>query len=133
MVAACGGMRTGNSGAAGLEQQVRLMLTYDENSDGVVAREELEDGLHRQFAAIDTGHRGYLDVQQAQAENNRRSSVLGASYEPMADKTGKFDFDEFAALPRAIFVRLDANHDGKLDQNELRLIQTFRGPAAPSR
>lgn len=124
----------GNPTAVELEQQVRLMLTYDENSDGVVTREELEEGLHRQFAAIDAAHRGFLDPKEAQAENNLRSRVLGASYAPMVDghRNGMIDFDEFAALPRSIFDRLDRNHDGRLDQAELRLIQGVRGPAAPA-
>jgi len=132
VAAACGGLpNPGNAAAVQLVQEVRLMLTFDENSDGVVTREELEDGLHRQFAAIDAGHHGYLDAKEAQAENSRRSGVLGASYSPMVDmyRNGMIDFDEFAALPREIFDRLDRNHDGKLDGNELRLIQTIRGPA----
>lgn len=136
-VAACSGLRSGmpaNPTAIQLEQQVRLMLTYDENSDGVVTREELEDGLHRQFAAIDAGHRGFLDAKEAQGENDRRSRVLGVSYSPMVDehRNGMIDFEGFAALPRSIFDRLDRNHDGKLDQTELRLIQGVRGPAAPA-
>lgn len=133
VAASCGGIRNGNPAALELEQQARLMLTYDENSDGVVTREELEDGLHRQFAAIDAGRRGYLDTREVQAEDNRRSRVLGTSYSPMVDmhRNGMIDFEEFAALPRAIFDRLDRNHDGKLDQNELRLIQTVRGPVPP--
>lgn len=135
-VTSCAGARNGNLAAAELEQEVRLMLTYDENSDGVVTREELEDGLHRQFAAIDAGRRGYLDSRQVQAEDDRRSRVLGASYSPMVDmhRNGMIDFDEFAALPRAIFDRLDRNHDGRLDANELRLVQGIGrpvGPAAP--
>lgn len=133
VAASCGGVRNGNPAAIELEQQARLMLTYDENSDGVVTREELEDGLHRQFAAIDAGRRGYLDAREVQAEDDRRSRVLGASYSPMVDmhRNGMIDFEEFAALPRAIFDRLDRNHDGKLDQNELRLIQMIRGPLTP--
>ena len=133
-VASCGGMRNGNPAAIALEQQVRLMLSYDENSDGVVTREELEDGLHRQFAAIDAGRRGFLDPRQVQAEDDRRSRVLGASYSPMVDmrRNGMIDFEEFAALPRAIFDRLDRNHDGRLDDSELRLIQTVVRPPAPA-
>ena len=133
VAASCGGIRNGNPAAAELEQQVRLMLTYDENSDGVVTREELEDGLHRQFAALDGGRRGFLNAQEAQAEDDRRSRVLGASYSPMVDMhgSGMIDYDEFAALPRAIFDRLDRNHDRRLDDSELRLIQTVRGPAVP--
>lgn len=136
-VAACGALRNGTPGdptAAQLQQQVRLMLTFDENSDGVVTREELEAGLRRQFAAIDVAHHGYLDTKEAQAENDRRAGVLGASYSPLVDgrRSGMIDFDDFAAVPRSIFERLDRNHDGKLDQNELRLIQNVRGPVAPN-
>ena len=119
------------------EQNIKLMLSYDENSDGVVTREELEAGLRRQFAAADVNHYGFLDAKEMQAENDRRYRAFGGSYSPLIDwhQDGRIDFDEFAAVPRSIFEELDKNHNGKLDNNELRLSATGRGmtPAMPQR
>jgi Ca2+-binding EF-hand superfamily protein len=138
---ACANPRTGLRSVMGQdlataesEQKIRLMLSYDENSDGVVTRDELEAGLHRQFATADANHYGFLDIKETQAENDRRYKVLGTSYSPLTDwhQNGKIDFDEFAATARSIFEELDKNHDGKLDRNELRFPQSGRVVAAPA-
>jgi EF hand domain-containing protein len=137
---ACTGLRSRlgaipgpNPAAAELEQRIRLMVSYDENSDGVVTRAELEAGLRRQFAAADVNHYGYLDAKEMQAENGRRYRAFGVSYSPLIDwhQNGKIDFDEFAATARSVFEELDKNHDGKLDKDELRFPQPGRiAPAA---
>lgn len=105
------------------EQDIKLMLSYDENSDGTVTRQELEDGLHRQFAAADFDHDGKIDLKEMQAENDRRFRAFGTEASPLIDwnQDGYIDFDEFASTPRSVFEDMDKNHDGKLDPNELRL------------
>src|SRR4029078_12308546 len=81
LAAACAGPRRGPPlGAMGgpprppseLEQNVRFMLSFDGHSDGTVTRDELEAALHRQFDAVDTNHDGRIDLQEMQAENDRR-------------------------------------------------------------
>jgi Ca2+-binding EF-hand superfamily protein len=122
-----------NPAAVELEQKIRLMLSYDENSDGMVTRAELEAGLRRQFVAADVNRYGYLDAKEMQAENDLRYRAFGVSYSPLIDwhQNGKIDFDEFAATARSVFEELDKNHDGKLDKDELRFPQPGRaGPAA---
>lgn len=110
------------------EQNIKLMLSYDENSDGTVTRQELEDGLHRQFAAADLDHDGKIDLKEMQAENDRRFRAFGTEASPLIDwnQDGYIDFDEFASTSRSVFEEMDKNHDGKLDPNELRL-PTVRG------
>ena len=115
------------------EQNIKLMLSYDENSDGVLMRQELETGLRRQFATADLNHDGKIDLKEMQAENDRRFRAFGTEASPLIDwnQDGFIDFDEFASTARSVFEEMDKNHDGKLDQNELRLPQAGRGPIQP--
>ena len=115
------------------EQNIKLMLSYDENSDGVVTRQELEAGLRRQFATADLNHDGKIDQREMQAENDRRFRAFGTEASPLIDwnQDGFIDFDEFASTARSVFEEMDKNHDAKLDQNELRLPQAGRGPIQP--
>lgn len=112
------------------EQNIKLMLSYDENSDGLVTRQELENGLRRQYATADLNHDGKIDLREMQAENDRRFRAFGTEASPLIDwnQDGVIDFDEFASTARSVFEDMDKNHDGKLDANELRLPQPARGP-----
>jgi hypothetical protein len=114
------------------EIDIRLMLSYDENSDGTVTRQELEDGLRRQFAAADTKHLGFLDAEETRAENDRRAKANGTGASPLIDwnQDGVVDFDEFATTARSVFETLDKNMDGKLTPDELRL-PVVRGGGMP--
>jgi hypothetical protein len=108
---------------ADVERDVRLMLSYDENSDGTVTRAELEAGLKRQFAIVDVNRDGRLDAMETRAENTRRQMANGTAYSPLIDwnQDGFVDFDEFATTARSVFDELDKNHDGVLSSDELRL------------
>src|SRR5882724_12545088 len=116
-----------------LEQNIRLMLSLDGNSDGTVTRDEMEDALRRQFAAADTNHDGHIDIKEMQAENDRRFRVNGAGASPLIDwnQNGEIDFDEFATTARSLFAELDKDMDGKLVPNELRLVPPGRGRPPP--
>ena len=115
------------------EENIKLMLSYDENSDGTVTRDELEAGLRRQFAAADLNHDGKIDIREMQAENDRRFRAFGTAASPLIDwnQDGMIDLTEFASTARSVFEEMDKNHDGKLDGNELRLPQPGRGAPPP--
>ena len=143
LAAGCGAMRGGPPGAGGpnggirplseQEQNIRLMLSFDGNSDGTVTREEMEAALRRQFAACDLNHDGHIDLKEMQAENDRRFRVNGAGASPLIDwnQNGEIDFDEFATTARSLFAELDKDMDGKLIPNELRLTPPGRGRPPP--
>src|SRR5258706_2282055 len=144
VVAACGGMRGGPPPGAGgpnagirplseQEQNIRLMLSFDGDSDGTVTRDEMEAALRRQFAACDTNHDGHIDLREMQAENDRRFRVNGAGASPLIDwnQNGEIDFDEFATTAQSLFAVLDRNMDGKLTSDELRLVPPGRGRPPP--
>jgi Ca2+-binding EF-hand superfamily protein len=144
VAAACGGMRGGprpgmggpNGGIRPLseqEQNIRMMLSFDGNSDGTVTRDEMEAALRRQFAACDTNGDGRIDMREMQAENDRRFRVNGAGASPLIDwnQNGQIEFDEFATTARSLFAELDRDMDGKLTSDELRLMPPGRGPVPP--
>ena len=117
------------------EQNIRLMLSFDGNSDGTVTRDEMEAALKRQFDACDTNHDGRIDMGEMQIENDRRFRVFGTGASPLIDwnRNGLIDLDEFATTARSMFAELDMDHDGKLDMNELRLPPAGRGgPFVPA-
>ena len=141
--AACGAMRGPAPGAGGpngairplseQEQNVRLILSFDGNSDGTVTRDEMEAALRRQFAACDTNGDGRIDIREMQAENDRRFRVSGAGASPLIDwnQDGQIDFDEFATTARSLFAELDRDRDGKLSLDELRLFPPGRARPVP--
>jgi Ca2+-binding EF-hand superfamily protein len=141
--AACGAMRGPPPGAGGpngairplseQEQNIRLILSFDGNSDGTVTRDEMEAALRRQFAACDTNGDGRIDIREMQAENDRRFRVNMAGASPLIDwnQNGQIDFDEFATTARSLFAELDRDSDGKLAPDELRLLPPGRARPPP--
>ena len=127
MASACGGRMRPNFGPppapTDRENNIRLMLSYDGNSDGKVSREELEQGLKRQFDACDLNHDGILDAMEIAIENDRRYKAAGTGFSPLIDwnQDGRVDFAEFATTAHSVFAELDANHDGMLEGGELRV------------
>lgn len=139
ITAGCAGPRAGGNANRPLppisetEENIKLMLSYDENSDGTVTRDELEAGLRRQYAAADLNHDGKIDIREMQAENDRRFRAFGTAASPLIDwnQDGIIDFDEFASTARSVFEEMDKNHDRKLDPAELRLPQPGRAAPTP--
>ena len=86
------------------EQNIRLMLSFDGNSDGTVTRDEMDTALKRQFDAADTNHDGRIDLREMQVENDRRFRAFGTGASPLIDwnRDGQIDFDEFATTARSI-------------------------------
>ena len=112
------------------EQNIRLILTYDANHDGAVTRDELEQGLKREFAMADRNGDGVLDLSEMQAENSRRFNASNTGFSPLIDwnRDGKVDFSEFATTMRSLFEDLDRTHNGVLEGAELRLPRMRPGP-----
>jgi len=112
-----------------LERDVRLMLSYDANGDGIVTRQELDEGLRRQFAACDVNGDGKLDSKETQDENQRRFMANGTLASPLIDwnQDGFVSFEEFATTAHSVFDQLDKDRDGRLTSDELRLPRRGRG------
>ncbi len=98
------------------------ILRHYADKDGRLTRAQLEEGLHRDFAAADTNHNGVLDPDEVRAVNEQRWKEDQSALSPLQDWNGDgvVDFSEFAATARALFNELDRDGNGVLTPNELR-------------
>ena len=96
-----------------LARPLQEFARLDANSDGVISaserpqRPERADGEHR-------GHRG---------ERGDR----GDRPNPDANNDGQISRAEFATMGAGMFDRLDANHDGRVTQEEAQAARPHRG------
>jgi len=112
---------------AGLPASAALLLRYDADHDGTVAKEEMEAGLKADFAAADFNHDGCLDPGDVRLENERRLARDRVQASPLVDWNldGCVDVREFGNAVRSYFDLADRTKDGRVSQIELR------GPSMP--
>jgi hypothetical protein len=133
VASACGGAQRRPMGPppppSDLEQNIRVMLSYDTNGDRKVTRDEVEQALKRQFAVVDRNNDGVLDQQELQAENDRRYGAAGTGFSPLIDwnRDGRLDFTEFSTTTRSLFEEMDKDRNGVLEGSELRVPPVRRG------
>lgn len=125
--------RAASSQVGEMQQNIRLMLSFDANKDGQVSREELEAGLKAQFDAADTDHNGSLNLSEIQAENARRWQANGTASSPLIDwnMDGVVSLAEFSATALSVFAQLDRDRGGMLAGAELEAPRV-RGVARPA-
>lgn len=104
------------------DQEIAVLMRYDANGNGQVTREEMETTARADFAKADTNGNGKLDAKEWEAENARRYAADGPQTSPLIDwdRDGIISLEEFAAGPRSLFDQYDADHNGILDQDEMR-------------
>lgn len=124
--AACGGPMLDQSsfGLPGERaENVRTMLALDANNDGVVSKDELEQGQKKLFDNVDSNKNGRIDVAEMQAENDRRFRENGTGASPLIDwnRNSQIEFDEFATTARSLFAQMDQDQNGQLGPDDLRL------------
>jgi hypothetical protein len=113
--------RAASSQVGEVQLNIRLMLSFDANKDGLVSHEEVEAGLKRQFEQADTDHNGSLNLGEIQAENARRWQASGTASSPLIDWNldGTVSFAEFSATAYSVFAQLDRDQGGSLAGTEL--------------
>lgn len=126
-----GGMRRGG------------LMRADANGDGVVTREEVIADADRRFAALDTDRNGTVSRDEMQAarsarrmrRDDERSADPAARAAPTGEAARRGDtrapMTREAMRDRALrrFDRVDANHDGRVDAQEMgamRLLMRAR-------
>lgn len=125
--------RVASSQVGEMQLNIRLMLSFDANRDGLVTREEVEAGLKVQFDAADTDRNGSLNLSEIQAENGRRWQASGTASSPLIDwnQDGVVSFAEFAGTAYSVFAQLDRDRGGSLSGAELEAPR-IRGVARPA-
>jgi len=113
--------RAASSQVGEVQLNIRLMLSYDANMDGLVSRDEVEAGLKYQFTQADSDHNGTLNLGEIQAENARRWQASGTASSPLIDWNldGTVSLAEFSGTAYSVFAQLDRDQGGSLAGNEL--------------
>ena len=102
----------------GTYNTVELLRLMDKDQNGKVSRAEFARYMNKEFDSLDVNHDGQLDENElAQLHWNYLSTQLL----PLMDKdhSGKVSRQEFMSFMNQEFDRLDTNHDGLLDVDEL--------------
>ena len=97
---------------------VELLRLMDKDKNGKVSRAELDGYMNKEFDSLDVNRDGEIDENElAQLHWNYLSTQLL----PLMDKdhNGKISRQEFMKFMDQEFARLDVNHDGQLDVDEL--------------
>lgn len=113
----------------------------DTNHDGKVSREEAANAQTKAFKKLDSNHDGSLSQAEFSASQpplpdsakpaarNRQQVVLHRWFVNMdSDDNGGISQSEYLHAVAPYFDRLDNNHDGVLDANELQ--QAVAKPSA---
>jgi hypothetical protein len=110
--------------------EMTRLSRFDANTDGLVQRAELEDGLKVDFKKEDANGNELLDPAEARVLNERLRDEPGTS--PVFDWNGdgRLIYAEFATQWRTLFDRTDRNGDGVVDADEIRSSGRERRPRA---
>ncbi|MCP3735824.1 EF-hand domain-containing protein [Sphingomonas sp. RP10(2022)] len=104
------------------------IAAFDANGDGRTTRAELEAGVARSFAAIDTGGSGSLGYI-AFADWAERwlgdRNALPSPFEVDTDGDNRITLAELQAAFARVFARLDVDKDGSVTRKEVLTIRAM--------
>jgi hypothetical protein len=111
-----------------VEPVAMMIATFDSDGDGRVTRDEMNKGVARSFAAIDTAHAGklgYIGFADWAQKWLGDPNALPGPFETDADSDNQITLVELQAKFEQIFARLDKDKDGALTRAELLTIRAF--------
>ena len=92
----------------------------DVNGDGRISRDEVPERMGRLFGRLDANGDGFIDEDELEgmASGMRVGRFLGRD----EDGDGRVGRDEVPEQMRQRFERIDSNHDGFIDREELEAM-----------
>jgi hypothetical protein len=125
--ALAGGLSAAERLPPGLPPSAALLLRFDADKDGLITKQEMEDGLKADYAAADSNGDGCINPAEVRAENTQRLRRDASQASPLVDWNldGCVDIREFGNTAHSYFDLADRTKDGRVSQLELR------GPAMP--
>jgi len=127
-----GGMRGWRHGGRGGGRGMFSLARLDTNNDGNISREEFLARPTATFARLDRNNDGVISVDERPQRPQNGNSGDGQRRErPNFDTNGdqQISLTEFQAMGARMFDRLDANHDGRVTQEEAQAARPHREPA----
>lgn len=109
------------------------MQRADANGDGKISRAEYQAQVDSRFARMDANGDGSLDSDEMPMRGMARRSMApdgpppGAKNTSLTAPTGPISRDQFRSLSVSRFDRIDTNHDGSIDADEMAAARPFRG------
>jgi len=102
------------------------IASFDANLDGRTTRAELDAGLARSFAAIDTakaGSIGYIGYGDWAKRWLGDANAVPSQYEVDLNHDDRITLEELQETFERIFARLDVDHDGAVTREEVLTIR----------
>lgn len=124
---------TGAAAQEGSSPRGGGMQRADTNGDGKISRAEYQAQVDSRFARLDANGDGSLESDEMPMRGMGRRSVApdgpppGANRSPPTPPTGPISRDQFRSLSMSRFDRVDTNHDGSIDGDEMAAARPFRG------
>ena len=106
------------------------MAGFDADGDARTTRAEMEAGVRRSFAAIDSGNSGsigYIGFADWAERCLGDRNALPSPFEVDTDGDNRITPAELQAAFARVFARLDTNRDGSLSRKELLTIRAMAG------
>ena len=106
------------------------IAAFDANGDGRTTRAEMEAGVARSFAAIDTAHAGsigYIAFADWAERWLGDRNALPSPFEVDADGDNRITEAELQAALARVFARLDVDRDGSVTRKEVLTIRATAG------
>lgn len=127
-----GGMHRGwrHGGGRGGERGMHSLARLDANNDGNITRDEFLARPTAAFDRLDANHDGVISAAERPQRPANADAGDGQHRErPNFDTNGDQQISqaEFQAMGARMFDRLDANHDGRVTQEEAQAARPHRG------
>lgn len=103
---------------------------FDADGDGRTSRAEMEAGIRRSFAGVDTAHSGsigYIAFADWAERWLGDRNALPSPFEVDGDGDNRITLAELQAAFARVFARLDVDKDGSLSRKELLTIRATAG------
>jgi Ca2+-binding EF-hand superfamily protein len=108
----------------------KFIKDHDKNGDGKLSKDELPPDLQEHFAEIDTNKDGFITADELQAYADRmakkRPYLIEVAFYTIDINDPEIESVQELQQTYDLLRKIDANHDGKIDEKELAAYRAER-------